>query len=363
MGKDASKKVSIVDRKADYQMGQAGSILDGVPRIEDIAALILPGVKTADDLVKVLQAHPRHQRSILLAAQKTLGNAVVTEAVEKLGSSDHMLGADLAEIGTYKKTFREALSTAGPEGGEMVDANAPAPAEVLPWKSKTEWDAKVINQRLGQMDLIAGTDSDNMRCSFATALAMAILDGPAGTVSFLTRFLTKHSPKSLPTDKQRGAMNVLAIGIKAVQNGTASYGDLSWVQEAMHDLILPNDQGGTTPRAEKGMFGQDVGNYFVSQDFNHHDIDQGTGFTDRPKDVLLRAKTLKDGERFVLVWHGTGFDHQVMIANQGGQLYLYDSGMGAGSNHFKPLIEDTLERYFENDGQLEFLTKVDATTA
>jgi len=142
----------------------------------------------------------------------------------------------------------EALTTPGTETEsitavpEAMEKNTVAADTPLPW-TKTGWDAKDLLTRLGQYDRLAGTDSDSKRCVQAVALASHIVSGPAAVAAFLGNAVSAGLKKGPLTQRVDTAMKVLGEVKALVGAKTATFGDLSWAQEALHDMSLGDKVG------------------------------------------------------------------------------------------------------------------------
>ena len=118
-----------------------------------------------------------------------------------------------------------------------VDRNSPDPAASLPFTPQG-WDGAEILRRLGQYDRMPGTDSDSLRCVQAVGMAARVPDGPAAVTSYLHALILQGMLAGQMTNRQRTATKVLEHVIGRIEIKHATYGDLSWAQEAMHDLFL-----------------------------------------------------------------------------------------------------------------------------
>lgn len=124
-----------------------------------------------------------------------------------------------------------------------VRRNSPNPSDPLPF-TRSGWDAIRILTVLGQYDRLRGTDSDSTRCVQAVAMASRIPQGPNAVASFLSDTLFDALLVRTIGRRERVAMNILRFVKTRLENRTATFGDLSWAQEALHDLFY-NDVSGT----------------------------------------------------------------------------------------------------------------------
>lgn len=128
-----------------------------------------------------------------------------------------------------------------------VRRNAPDATQALPFTT-SGWDANRILTRLGQYDLMGGTDSDAARCVQAVALTSYIVDGPDAVRHYLDLITQEARRTRRMNDRRRTALEVIRFVQNKIANQTASFGDLSWVQEAVHDLFFDDVSG--TPEGE-----------------------------------------------------------------------------------------------------------------
>jgi len=149
-----------------------------------------------------------------------------------------------------------------------------------------------------------GTDSDAIRCVQAVAMASRIVDGPGGVVGFLRAMILEGMLSRSPTPRQQTALDVLEHVIGRIEMERATFGDLLWAQEALHDLFY-NDVSGTpepeildrmAPPLE--LFGRGLQRMDV--------------WCDTPQDLLVAAGQLQPGEQLIVnTWQivfNTAFD-------------------------------------------------------
>jgi len=130
---------------------------------------------------------------------------------------------------------------------ESVDRNSPEVNQPLPY-NESGWDSTAILNTLGQHDRLAGTDSDGVRCVQAVAMASYIPNGPDAVASYLNSISFDALLSTEPSDRQQAAMRVIELVRDRLRRRTATYRDLSWAQEAVHDLFN-DDFSGTDPDA------------------------------------------------------------------------------------------------------------------
>lgn len=128
--------------------------------------------------------------------------------------------------------------------------NSPDPSTRLPFNTEGGWDAQEILKYLGQHDRLQETDSDASRCVQAIGLASHILLGPAYAISYLAasgldRLLSGGAVTANP--RQQAAQRVLEAVIERLRVRAATYGDLSWAQEALHAIWYFDTSGTPSP--------------------------------------------------------------------------------------------------------------------
>jgi hypothetical protein len=125
-----------------------------------------------------------------------------------------------------------------------IARNSPDPSRRLPFTRGGAWKGREIITALGPYDTHPGTDSDAVRCVQAVALASRIADGPVAVTGFLRAMILDGSMSRPRQQRQRTAVEVLEHVIGRIEMEHATFGDLIWAQEALHDLFY-NDVGGT----------------------------------------------------------------------------------------------------------------------
>jgi hypothetical protein len=288
-------------------------------------------VSNEGDVARVIQKHPELEREIMTVVHNTFGNAYAAKVTELVHALRVALPSHTAGV-----EDRDALSSGA---ASATDAKAPLPGDPLPFDHKGGWNGLAINQKLGQYDRMAGTDSDGARCGHATSLAIQILGGPAALIAWLKDYTKQHEPVKM-TPKQAAACDVMIAVIAAIDARTATYGDLSWTQEALHDYTIADDAGGTPSSA------------FVTAGKKQTYTPVGGGYT-KAAPIIEHAETLVAGEQLLCAWRGMNaagsFDHQFMIANHEGALYLYDSERQDDGVHMRPLTKKALTPYIGNE--------------
>lgn len=300
---------------------------------ERSAKALLDGATEPYEVAAIIHLNPRHEDALLEHLIETCADTYYNEVLLQLAWIEQHWGA--APTDHTQVAGRDAL--AGARGGAPTVRSVPDPAERLPYDG-AGWDGLAINLHLGQHDRLTGTDSDGARCSFATAMAGQILRGPSALARWLVAYLNDHAPaEAAVTPRQRGARDVVVAVADAVGAGTASYGDLSWAQEALHAFVKTDEGGGTGDARE------------VVADSVETFSALGKVVTSTA-DVLAAATTLSDGGRLMIaLWGvraagGDDYVHQLAIMKHAGALYLYDPEWFTGE-HLALASTTTLDRY------------------
>ena len=172
-----------------------------------------------------------------------------------------------------------------------IARNAPDPTRRLPFATGGTWNAQDIMTALGQYDTLPGTDSDAIRCVQAVALASRIADGPRAVTGFLRAMILEGMMSRPMHPRQRTAIDTLEHVIGRVEMERATFGDLMWAQEALHDLFY-NDVGGTPE--------PDILNQMAPGLEMGRTVDRMNVWANAPADVLTAAKQLQPGEQLLI---------------------------------------------------------------
>ena len=184
-----------------------------------------------------------------------------------------------------------------------IARNSPAHATPLPFQSGGTWDAQAIMRLLGQYDTMPGTDSDAIRCVQAVALASRIADGPSGVTGFLRAMILEGMMSRSRTPRQQTAIDVLEHVIGRIEMQHATFGDLIWAQEALHDMFYNDVSGTPEPEILDRMApGLEFGRNLTRMDV----------WCNTPADVIAAAGQLQPGEQLLVnTWQivfNTAFD-------------------------------------------------------
>ncbi|MGB3519172.1 MAG: DUF4157 domain-containing protein, partial [Elainellaceae cyanobacterium] len=180
---------------------------------------------------------------------------------------------------------------------EHIERNAPNPSEILPFTADG-WNANEILRNLGQYDQLSGTDSDSSRCVQAVALGNYVLDGPDAVQSYLDSISAQGiSSANQITERKEVALRVINDVKTRVDNRTASYGDLSWLQEAVHDLFYEDSAGVPMHEVQEQITASLSGNV--------HAMSLWCSSLD---EVMEQVASLKPGERLLMTTYQVVFN-------------------------------------------------------
>lgn len=171
-----------------------------------------------------------------------------------------------------------------------ITRNAPTSTDLLPFRGGG-WDGDTILTKLGQYDTVADTDSDAIRCVQAVALASRIPRGPAAVTHYLRAMILEGMMSRPQGQRERTAIDVLEYIIGRIEDQRATFGDLSWAQEALHDLFY-NDVNGT-PAAD--ILRQMAPSLDMETTLQRLDI-----WCNNPAEVIAQVNTLQAGEQLLV---------------------------------------------------------------
>lgn len=184
---------------------------------------------------------------------------------------------------------------------ETVDRNSNDPNTALPW-TQDGWKGQEILSKLGQYDRIAKTDSDSTRCVQAVALGSHILSGPEAVKAYLASVildaLLRPAGKAGFTERQKACKAVLDRVKDAISKKTATYGDLAWAQEAIHDLFFPDGSG--TP--------EDQVNDQILPTFDLNSMTKLDIWCSTAAEVLAQAQKLANKQQLVVTTQTVSFN-------------------------------------------------------
>jgi hypothetical protein len=171
-----------------------------------------------------------------------------------------------------------------------IARNAPDPTRALPFTTGG-WKGNDILTALGQYDTLPGTDSDALRCVQAVAMAARIPSGPEAVTGFLKATILDGMMSRPETPRKKAAIDALDHVVGRIEMRHATFADLMWAQEALHDLFY-DDVGGTpltdiharmAPALDLGMR-----------------LDRMDVWCDTPAQVLTQAGQLARGEQLLV---------------------------------------------------------------
>lgn len=325
----------------------------------EAAAALVGGSSDPLVLAWILHGNPRHRDAIVAYLQHQHGMAFAKEVLDNLAAiADTYGGPGRDHSGT------SAARLASGEEDAPFTGMRPEPGDRLPYDKAGGWDALTINSKLGQHDKLAGTDSDGARCTFAVALAAQIMAGPTACARWLVEYVNSHAPRakgkaSAPSLRQYAAATTLHSVATAVGGGTATYGDLSWAQEALHAYLRVDEDAGADGGEEA----------VVPALEEYAAIDTRC---DAPDRVMAVASAVPPGGRLIVVLDGLRWPkeqadkdrtegteatvpqttedrryvHQLSIMNKDGALYLYDPDWPSGL-HLDRATASKLGRYLD----------------
>jgi len=192
---------------------------------------------------------------------------------------------------------------------EAIERNTTDPSQRLPFND-SGWDANEILNRLGQYDRMASTDSDSQRCVQAVAIASRIPRGPDAVISYIGSITLDAMMSREINDRRRTALNIIDYVKQRIENRQATYGDMSWLQEAVHDYYYDDVSG--TPDEQVDNQIQPT---FEALNSEMQSMDV---WCNNPGELMTHANALNGGEQLVIskwqVVFNTAFDQ---VAEQG----------------------------------------------
>jgi hypothetical protein len=220
-----------------------------------------------------------------------------------------------------------------------VERNAPDPAARLPFTGDG-WDSADILRQLGQYDRMPGTDSDALRCVQAVGMAARVPDGPTAVMAYLNALIAQGLLTGQTTNRKRTAIQVLKHVIGRIETRRATFGDMAWAQEAMHDLFYDDVSG--TPLSDIPT--QVAPGLDLTKNLQRMDV-----WCDTPQQVMEQAAHLQPGEQLLIeewtVSLNTTFDqlsdqnievaegHSIVVNINGRQVLIRRIPMGQRPPH------------------------------
>ena len=259
-----------------------------------------PGTAAGKTLLAHELAHVVQQQGAAPASVQR--QEVINMPPETIISSLRSVEDTFSSLGSLRDVGRNPNDPVISHDPAAIQRNAPDPARRLPFTG-SGWDAPAIMTALGQYDSLPGTDSDALRCVQAVAMAARIPLGPGAVVGYLNALILEGMISRSQGQRQRTAINVMRHVSARILNQRATFGDLLWAQEAMHDLFY-NDVSGT-PKTD---ITSQIGSPF---DFGM-ELHPMSTWCNNPTEVMNQAATLQPGEQLLVnTWQvllNTAFD-------------------------------------------------------
>jgi hypothetical protein len=216
-------------------------------------------------------------------------------------------------------------------------------AQQLPWRSPGDqsagWDAMEILSKLTQVDESAATFTDEVRCGANSVLAVAITRGPLATEVFargvMVNALGQSKGAAVATERRQAmgeAYTQIWPAIRAVGDGTATYGDLSLIAHYAK-VVMSEKAAAQTTGHEVAAMAALLGGM----------VESGAPIEDEEQ-LRMFARSLKAGESYILLV-GTNIlpagvmsrnlsqvNHYVVLGRDtAGKPFLYDPYPRTGS--------------------------------
>lgn len=212
--------------------------------------------------------------------------------------------SDLSSLSTPVPTGSATMSYSA----AAVRLNSQLPGTLLPFTGGG-WNGADIADKLGQYDRIPGTDSDAVRCVQAVALMSHILNGPAATIGYLNSISLQGMLSAGRYDTRvRTALHVIDFVEDQIRNRRATYGNMYWAMEAIHDLFY-GDTSGTPANTPGSLRDQIVPMLDLAQNMVNMDV-----WCNTPADLMSQAATLNPGEQFMLNTWSVSFNYSFDMA-------------------------------------------------
>lgn len=259
---------------------------------------LLANVHSPAELAAVLRTHHAQSDALLHLAHQRFGNGFVSEALPLVALTDAQ--ARTAAPGQLDTSALRNADDDSP-GHEVINYD---PTSRLPFTA-AGWDARAILSKVGQRDRIANTDSDGVRCVQAVGIASHVLRGPDAVVQYLDYMLgdAAHGATA-PSPRQVSGRAVLARVCDRLRTRSATFEDLYWAQEALHDLTVANAQGTPDPQAVREIA--------PNATSTTRTLSQ---WCKTPQDVIAAAAGLAEGEQFVAMQWEIAFNAELTYQN------------------------------------------------
>ena len=189
----------------------------------------------------------------------------------------------------------------------LIQLNSQLPETLLPFTTGG-WDGNRIANILGQYDQIPGTDSDAVRCVQAVALMSHILMGPPAASDYLSAISLQGMLTGRFGTRERTAMRVIDFVRGRIQRRQATFDNLYWTMEAVHDLFYGDASG--TPAVTPGAMREQI---TPPLDPSQRMVNINT-WCNNGAELIAQAATLNPGEQFMLNTWSVSFNHYFDIA-------------------------------------------------
>ncbi len=247
----------------------------------------------------------------VLALQRRIGNRAVTALLRE---TDPRL--------TYTK--------AAEAEGTGLDA------QKLPWvtpgRQERGWNSEEILSKLTQVDESGVTFTDAVRCGANSVLAVAVTRGPLATEGWargiMLKALAQGEDTSLAADRRQTGKEVYQLiwpAIRAVGNGTGTYGDLSLIAHYAK-VVMSEKADSSTTGHEVAAMAAILGGMRES----------GEPIQDKEQFAMF-ARNLRKGDSYILLAgtnvlaagvmtrNLTQVNHYVVLGkDENGKVFLYD---------------------------------------
>jgi hypothetical protein len=261
-----------------------------------------------------------HRKHALQRLQKVSGNNSIQSLIQRDDDDTNVVtGRPLTVTAASQRGAEqgvpnlESLSSgfSVSRGAAVTARNTPDPTSRLPFdRTGQNWDANAILTSLGQYDRISGTDSDTDRCVQAVALASYIPSGPRAVTGYIASAILDGMMTQTINTRRRTALRVLRNVQARIEAARATYGDLSWAQEALHGLFYRDDQAPAESEA-MGRITPTLAN--LTRTTENLDI-----WCNTPSDVITQANQLAPSGQLILTEWRVTFNHTFQLVREAG---------------------------------------------
>jgi hypothetical protein len=251
--------------------------------------------------------------------QQLNGNSQVNNLIQREDDTNVVTGRPLNVTATPQRGAEQGVSNIGSlssgfsvgRGAAVTARNAPNPSTRLPFdRTGQNWNANSILTSLGQYDRISGTDSDSDRCVQAVALASYIPRGPSAVTGYIATAILDGMMTQTMNTRRRTAIRVLRNVQARINAASATYGDLSWAQEALHGLFYRDDQA---PEESEAMSRITPTMANLTRTTNSLDI-----WCNTPAEVITQANQLPASGQLILTEWRVTFNHTFQLVRDAG---------------------------------------------